>query len=380
LVVLNLLENEAKQLLQNYGIPIPKGQVISDITQVANAINALRPPYMVKAQIAISGRGKAGGVLVANSAAEVQQAAGKLFGSTIKGATVESLLIEEKFVVKKELYVGFAVDRENRCYVMLASEMGGVNIEEVAEKTPQLVIRTPIAPLLGLRSFEALAIAKQLGYEGNQMLELSAIIQKLYWAAVETDAETAEVNPLLEMEMGFVAADARMVIDDNALFRHPEFSLKQTQAQSPAEVLASANNLAYIKLDGDIGVIGNGAGLVMATLDLLNLFGGKPANFLDIGGGASTQAIKAALKIVLEDPATKTVLVNVLGGITRCDEVAEGIVEAVQNADAHKPLAVRLVGTNEVEGQKILLKAGISAVDSMEQAAKLAVELATEAK
>jgi succinyl-CoA synthetase beta subunit len=212
-------------------------------------------------------------------------------------------------------------------------------------------------------------------------LELSGIIQKLYRAFIESDAETAEINPLVETEEGsFVAADARMVIDDNALFRHPEYEEEEARMLSPSEALALKNNLAYVKLDGDIGVVGNGAGLVMATLDLLISFGGKPANFLDVGGGANMEAIKEALEIVLTDPDTKAVLVNVLGGITRCDDVATGIVEAIKNTKAKKPLAVRLVGTNQREGQKILAEVGVSVLGSMEDATMQAVAFAAEGK
>jgi succinyl-CoA synthetase beta subunit len=218
-------------------------------------------------------------------------------------------------------------------------------------------------------------------YCGDQLVELSSIIQKLYRAAIENDAELAEINPLIETDTaGFVAADARMVIDDNALFRHPEYESKEAQTLSSMETLALKNNLAYVKLDGDIGVVGNGAGLVMATLDLLNYYEGKPADFLDLGGGASVEAIRVALRIVLEDSDTKSVLVNVLGGITRCDEVARGIIEAVEDGKVKKPLAVRLVGTNEKEGLRILADAGINALDSMEEAAKEAVKFAVGAK
>jgi succinyl-CoA synthetase beta subunit len=221
-----------------------------------------------------------------------------------------------------------------------------------------------------------MAIAKQLGYSGNQLVKLSNIIQKLYQVCIDNDAELVEINPLAETETGdFVALDARMIIDDNALFRHSEYEARETEALSPQEALALKNNLSYVKLHGDIGVIGNGAGLVMATLDLLNIFGGKPANFLDLGGGATIEAIAVALQIVFAEPETKVIIVNVLGGITHCDDVARGIVEAANKAKVKKPFVVRLVGTNQQEGQKILANAGISALDSMEEAAKQAVEI-----
>ena len=264
---------------------------------------------------------------------------------------------------------------------MVASKMGDVDIEEVAEKTPQAIVQTPVDALSGFHYVDALAIAKKLGYSGDQLVELSTVILKLYRASFENDAEMTEINPLIETESGgFVAADARMVIDDNALFRHPEYETKQTQTFSWTETLALKNNLAYVKLDGDIGVVGNGAGLVMATVDLLNYYGGKPADFLDIGGGANMEAIKVALQIVLENPDVKAVLVNMIGGITRCDEVARGIVEAAKDVKVKKPLAVRLIGTNEREGQKILLDAGVSTFGSMEEAAKEAVKFAAGEK
>jgi succinyl-CoA synthetase beta subunit len=384
LIILNLIENEAKQEFFKHGIPIPKGVTVTDSKQTGRAVSNLKPPYMVKAQVPVSGRGKAGGIILAVSAHEAEEAAAKLIGAQTKDLPVKQVLIEEKLSIIKELYLGITVDRLNRSYVALASAMGGVEIEEVAEKTPKAIIRAIVNPQLGIRSFHALSIAKQLGYSGSQLVELSTVIQKLYRVCVESDAEMVEINPLAETEAGsFVAADARMVIDDNALFRHPEYEAEEALTLSSQEALALKNNLAYVKLDGDIGVVGNGAGLVMATLDLLNFFGGKPADFLDVGGGATVEAIKAALEIVLADPSTKIILVNVLGGITHCDEVARGIIEATKDAKdakAKKPLVVRLVGTNQEQGQRILADAGIRVLGSMEEAAKQAVEFAAGEK
>jgi succinyl-CoA synthetase beta subunit len=383
-IILNLIENEVKQEFFKYGIPIPKGTIVTDSKQTVHAVSNLKPPYMVKAQVPVGGRGKAGGIIPAMSVHEAEEAATKLIGAQIKNLPVKQVLIEEKLSIKKELYLGITVDRFNRCYVALASAMGGVEIEEVAEKTPKTIIRTIVDSQLGIRSFHALSIAKQLGCSGSQLVELSTIIQKLYQAFVENDAEMVEINPLAETKTGsFVAADARMVIDDNALFRHPEYEAEEAQTLSSEETLALKNNLAYVKLDGDIGVVGNGAGLVMATLDLLNFFGGKPADFLDLGGGATIEAVKAALEIVLADSSTKAILVNVLGGITHCDEVARGIVEAAKeakDAKVKKPLVVRLAGTNQEQGQRILADAGIRVLGSMEAAAKQAVEFAAGEK
>jgi succinyl-CoA synthetase beta subunit len=373
---LNLFEYEAKQEFSTYSIPIPQGTLVTNSNQTAQAIAKLKPPYMIKAQVLVGGRGKAGGIIPAKSAKEAEEAVAKLLGAQIKGLPVKQVLIEEKLPIRKELYAGITIDRFNRSYVALASASGGIEIEEIAGKTPKAIIRTLIDPQLGLRSFHAMAIAKQFGYSGNQLAELAAIIQKLYQVCVDNDAELVEINPLAETETGnFVALDARMVIDDNALFRHPEYAERGAEELSSQEALALKNNLAYVKLDGDIGVVGNGAGLVMATLDLLNFFGGKPANFLDLGGGTTIEAITAALQIVFADPDTKAILVNILGGITHCDDVARGIVEAANEAKVKKPLVVRLVGTNQQEGQKILSDAGISVLDSMEEAARQAVEI-----
>jgi len=378
---LDLCENEAKQVLLKYGISIPKGILVSHSEQTIPALSNLKPPYMVKAQVRVSGRGKAVGIKTARSTSEAEKAVTQLLAAKVKNLPVEQILIEEKLPIKKELYLGFAVDRSNRSYVVLSSKMGGIEIEEVAEKAPQIIIRTTVDSQLGLRSFHALSIAKSLGYGGVQLVELSVVIQKFYQASIENDAEMAEINPLVETKKGkFVAADARLIIDDNALFRHPEYEINEAQTRSAQEALASKNNLAFVKLDGNIGVVGNGAGLVMATIDLLISLGGKPGDFLDLGGGASVEAIKAALQIVLDDPDVKSILVNVLGGITRCDEVAKGIIEANKEAMVKKPLVVRLVGTNEKAGQKILSDAGVSVLASMEEAAMQAVEFAAGEK
>lgn len=370
-----LVEAKAKQVFERGGLQIPLGALVSSSSQVASALIGLKAPFMVKAQVAVGGRGKAGGVIAAASVHEAEKAVDKLLGAKIKGTVVRQVLIEEKLPVKREIYLSFAVDRQSRSYSALTSSLGGVDIEETAKKNPSAIFKATVDPQLGLRFFHAISIAKSLGYSGSQLLDLSTTIQHLYQVIVDCDAELAEINPLVETEPGsFVAVDAHIVIDDNALYRHPEFQAEKTETLSPQEILAARQGLAYVKLDGDIGIVGNGAGLVMATIDLLGLFGGKPADFLDVGGGASKEAVKTAVQIVLADMDVKALLVNVLGGITRCDEVAEGIVEAVKAASSEKPLAVRLVGTNEAEGQRILGAAGISVFDSMEEAARQAVK------
>jgi succinyl-CoA synthetase beta subunit len=255
-----------------------------------------------------------------------------------------------------------------------------MDIEEIASKTPGKVIRTQIDPHLGLPPFQTRQIAKKMGYAGSQISELGKVFEKLYAVSVDFDAELIEMNPLVETSDGkFVAADARIIMDDNALFRHPEYKKKLLEGESdlgPQELEAMKNDLAYVKLDGNIGVIGNGAGLVMATLDTIEYYGGKPADFLDIGGGAPPERTAVALKIVLSDPKVKVLFINILGGITRCDEVANGILEAKQRVGVTKPMVIRLVGTNEAEGKKILTEAGIDVLESMEEAAQRAVQIA----
>ncbi|MBS7616481.1 ADP-forming succinate--CoA ligase subunit beta [Candidatus Bathyarchaeota archaeon] len=374
---MKLLEYEAKKILIKYGIPTPKGGFATSAIQAREIASSLKPPFAVKAQVPVAGRGKAGGILLVNSVDEVEKAAEKLLNMQIKGIPVRSLWIEEKINVKKELYFGITVDRLNKSYVVIASSEGGMEIETVAAKTPEKVIRFPINPRLGFRAYHARQIAKKIGYSGNQISTLGNIFYSLYLAGMECDAELIEMNPIVETQEGnFIAVDARIIIDDNALFRHSEYKGRIVEGElSPQEIEAVKNDLAYVKLDGNIGVIGNGAGLVMATLDAIQLYGGKPANFLDIGGGAPSDKMATAIKIVLSDPNVEALFINILGGITRCDEVAKGLLEAREKLGINKPFVIRLVGTNEEEGKRILTEAGIHVLDSMEEAAQRVTEI-----
>jgi succinyl-CoA synthetase beta subunit len=297
----------------------------------------------------------------------------------IKGIPVKSIWIEEKIQVKKELYFGVTTDRFNQRYIAIASAVGGIDIEEIASKTPDKVIKTPIDPEFGLAAFQTKEIAKKIGYSGTQLLDLGKVFERLYHAGMDCDAELIEMNPLVETIDGkFVAADARIIIDDNALFRHKEYEKRLLEGESelsPQELEAMKEDLAYVKLDGNIGVIGNGAGLVMATLDTIQYYGGKPANFLDVGGGAPSEKTALALRLVLSDPNVKALFINILGGITRCDEVAKGIIEAKKKVGVTKPMVIRLVGTNEEEGKRILKEAGVHVLESMEEAAQRVVEI-----
>lgn len=377
---MKLLEYEAKEYFKKYGIPTPWGRMVTTPEAAADAVKDLGRPAVIKVQLPVGGRGKAGGVKFADTPAEAELAASQLLGMSIKGFTVEKLYVEEKIRIVNEVYLGVTVDRGNRCYVILASGEGGMDIEEVAARTPERIVRHRVDPVLSLRSYHCNLIAKRLGYGDRKMRAFASFVSKLYELAVEMDAELTEINPLAEVEDGFIAADARLNVDNNALYRHKELEEKLLHSYqgelTEREMEARAMDLAYVELDGDIGVIGNGAGLTMATLDTVMLYGGKAANFLDLGGGATPERIGRAVKFVLGDPRTRALFVNVLGGITRCDHTAEGIVAAREELGVTKPIVVRMMGTKEVEGKAILREAGIETLDSMEEAADIAVRLA----
>ncbi len=379
---LKLYEHEAKAIFTTHGIRTPKGELAKTSQQAKNIAANLQTPVVVKAQVLVAGRGKAGGILFAKTPQEAEEAAQKLLQTQIKNTSVTALLVEEQIAIKKELYFGITVDRLNRCFVAVASAVGGMDIEEAAKQQPQKIHKQPVNPQLGFRNFHARQLAKRLGYHGEQMLELAEIFQKAHQLSTDLDAELVEMNPLAETHNGkFVALDTRIILDDNALFRHQKYAsqqLEEPRELSPQEFEALKNGLAYVKLNGTIGVLGNGAGLVMATMDLINLFGGQPANFLDMGGGAPPERIEAAFRVILSDVQVRVLFVNILGGITLCDEVARGIIRAREQLLTSKPLVVRLVGTNEAEGKRILAEAGVQSFDSMEEAAQKAVALSKE--
>jgi succinyl-CoA synthetase beta subunit len=377
---LKLLEYEAKGYFKKYGIPTPEGCLATTAEEAAAAVRELGKPAVIKVQLPVGGRGKAGGVKFADTPEEARRAASQLLGMRIKGLAVEKLYVEEKIRIVSEVYLGVTVDRGNRCYVVLASREGGMDIEEVVASAPEKIVRHRVDPVLGLRSYHCNLIAKRLGYGDKKMRAFAAIVSRLYQLAVEMDAELTEINPLAEVEDGFTAADARLNVDNNALYRHRELEEKLLHSYqgelTEREMEARAMDLAYVELDGNIGIIGNGAGLTMATLDTVMLRGGRAANFLDLGGGATPGRIGKAARFVLADQRTKALFVNVLGGITRCDHTAEGIVSARRELGSSKPIVVRMMGTNEAEGKAILKRAGIETLDTMEEAAELAVRLA----
>jgi succinyl-CoA synthetase beta subunit len=375
---LKLLEYEAKEVFRSYGIPTPEGGMATNPEEAISIANELGGPIVVKAQLPVGGRGKSGGIRFLDTASQVFDEAKSLLGIKIKDVEIKKLLIEEKVDVFEELYLGVTVDRVHKCYVILASKEGGVDIEEVASKTPDKIIRVLVDPIIGVRGYHTVFVAKKLGYTGERMQQLGGLLLKLYNLAVEMDAELTEINPLVEVEDGFVAVDARLNVDNNALFRHNvlrERLIESFEGElSDREIEARKRGLIYVELDGNIGIIGNGAGLTMATLDTIMLNGGRAANFLDLGGGATADRIREAVEFVLSDARTKALFVNVLGGITRGNETAKGIVEA-RKVHEGKPIVVRLMGTKQEEGQRILRESGVETYETMEKAAEMVVGL-----
>ncbi len=363
-------EYQAKALLKEAGVQVPNGVPIFDLDQVEAAVNELGGgTVVVKAQIHAGGRGKGGGVKVVNGLAEAKQVAGEILGMQLvthqtgpEGKKVQRLLIEEGMDIKKEYYFGIVVDRASECPVIMASTEGGMEIEKVAAETPDKIIKEFIDPALGLRPFQATKIAYALGFEGKVVRQASSLFMNLYKVFEAQDCSMVEINPLLETGDGRVLAlDAKVNFDDNAEYRHKKVwpELRDLDEEEPLEIEASKFGLNYIKLDGEVGCMVNGAGLAMATMDIIKLSGAEPANFLDVGGSANAESVANAFRIILSDPNVKAVLVNIFGGIVRCDRIANGIIEATKMVDIKVPLVVRLEGTNAEEAAKILEESGI---------------------
>ncbi len=373
---MKLLEYQAKEVFKQYGIPTPESGLAKTPTE-ASMITRKLGSSVIKVQLPIGGRGKAGGIVFADTPDEAEDKAGKLLGSRLKDMLVHEVLVEKKLDIVDEIYLGVVVDRIKKSYVILASSEGGVNIEDVAEETPEKIIKHQVDPLMGIKRYHTLWITKQLGYKGKKAEALADIIEKLCKLALIIDAELTEINPLAYTDEGFIAVDGRLNINDNALYRHPEYAAsgEYDSELSPREQEAKEKGLTYVELDGNIGIISNGAGLTMATIDTVTLEGGKPANFLDLGGGANPEKIERSVSFVLSDPRVNTLLVNILGGITRCDDTAKGIINAKAKLGISQPIVVRMMGTNEEEGIHLLKQAGINVVDSMDEAVKIAVKL-----
>jgi succinyl-CoA synthetase beta subunit len=362
-------EYQAKTILAEYGIPIPKGQVALTPQEVSAIAQRIGGRVVVKAQIHAGGRGKGGGVKLAETPAQAAEVGAQILGMTLitpqtgpEGRFVRKVLVEEALDVARELYVSVTVDREQNCAVMIASEAGGMAIEEVAASAPEKILREWIDPLLGLRTFQARRLAYTLHFESEQLPQATALLQGLYRAFLDKDCALAEINPLVVTRQGqLLALDAKVEFDDNGLFRHPELQdMRDVDEENPFEVEASKYRLNYIKLDGNVSCIVNGAGLAMATMDLVKLAGAEPANFLDVGGGASAEMVENAFRILLMDPQVRAVLINVFGGILRCDVFAQGVVQAVKNVRVQLPVVVRMEGTNVERGRELLQQSGLN--------------------
>jgi succinyl-CoA synthetase beta subunit len=371
----NLHEYQARDILRKHGIPVPPGDVASTPAEAKAFAEHMGGKVVIKAQVHAGGRGKAGGVKLANTAAEAEAHARAILGMTIKGLTVHKVLVAPAADIASESYVGIIVDRASQRPVLMVSAAGGIDIEEVAAKTPEKIHRLAVDPRYGLLAHQALSLGFALYQDVAQARAAADIMQKLYTAFYAVGASLAEVNPLVTTPDGKVQAlDAKIVVDDNELDRRPEIAaLRDPTADAPAEVAAREAGLTFIKLEGTVGCCVNGAGLAMATMDLVKYYGGDPANFLDIGGSSNPQKVVAALKIITGDPAVKAILFNIFGGITRGDDVANGIVQATQQFPLKVPIVIRLTGTNEREGIEILRKAGFSALADMDDAVKQAV-------
>lgn len=363
-------EFQAKRLLAEYGVPVPRGQIARTDEEALRVGRQLgEGPFVLKAQVHAGGRGKAGGIKVVDSIADVGRTAREMLGRTLvtaqtgeEGKPVRTLLVEEAVNVGGEIYIGILIDRNRACPVILASAEGGVEIERLARERPDLVITEVVDPSVGLRPFQANRVFYGLGLDGSLARPVMAAITGVYRLFIEKDLSLAEINPLVVTDDGgIVALDAKVVADDNALFRHPDIAgLRDIGQEDPLEVEAGKHNLNYIKLKGNVGCMVNGAGLAMATMDLIKLAGAEPANFLDVGGGATSQMVKEAMRILVFDKDVKMVFINIFGGILRCDTLARGVVEAARELVIDVPIVVRLEGTNVEEGRRILAESGLS--------------------
>ena len=372
---MRLFEYEAKEIAKKYGIPVPRGYIASSVDEVKKYVQLLGGRAVLKSQVLVGRRGLAGGILFASSPEEAAELAKKLFSTLIRGEKVKKILVEEQVCIDKEYYISLTVDRGRRTITLLASSLGGVEIEELVKKYPEKLIKINIDPWNGVKTYMARWISEELGLDKNYWSIMYNIINSMWSIMNDLDAELVEFNPLARSCDGkIIALDAKIIIDDNSLYRHPEFKEKMFRELSKYEELAKKNNFSYVELNGDIGIMCNGAGLTMATMDLVQKYGGNPANFLDIGGGARRERVKTAMKILLQHPRTKVILVNIFGGITRCDEVALGIVDAIAETKVSKPIVVRMLGTNEELGRKILEEHGIPMYTELEEAIKKAIE------
>jgi succinyl-CoA synthetase beta subunit len=377
----DLLEYQGKQLFARHGIPVPEGRYAHGVTETTAAAEELGFPCVIKAQVQIGGRGKAGGIKVAHDSQEARDHAGAIFGMDIRGLTVRELWIERASDIAAEYYASIVFDRSAKAPLLMLSTKGGMDIEEVAESDPEAIARLHVDPLVGFQPFHGRRLAFEAGVDADVVRPVAAMLAKLYEAFVAEEAMLVEVNPLIvTSQREVMALDAKVTLDGNSLFRHPENAeLRDPSAEDVQEQMAKERGLTYVKLDGNIGILGNGAGLVMSTLDVVALAGGAPANFLDAGGGSKADAVRAAIEVILSDTKVTAVLFNIFGGITRCDEVARGLIEAFSRIEVKVPFVVRLDGTNDQEGRRLLAEADLPNVyveKTMLGAAARVVELA----
>jgi succinyl-CoA synthetase beta subunit len=375
---MNTHEYQAREILAGYGVPFPPAKLAFTAAEVERVARELGGRVVIKAQIHAGGRGKAGGVRAASSPEEAREVALTMLGRTIRDRVVRKVLVVQAVPLERELYLGAVLDRAAQTVTLMASATGGVDIEEVAETDPQAIARVSADPLLGLADYQARDLARAVGLVGEQVPAFRNIAQALYRAFIECDSTLYEINPLgVTAGGGLLALDSKLVIDDNALFRRPGLAaLRDVEQEDPAEVEAQRVGVQYVRLAGQVGCMVNGAGLAMATMDTINLVGGEPANFLDIGGGARPDQIDAALRIILRDPHVKAMLINIFGGIIRCDMVAQALVDLLAEGEVRVPIVARLVGTNAAEGRALLTGTPVHLADSMLEAAEKAVALA----
>jgi succinyl-CoA synthetase beta subunit len=370
-------EFHSRNIFRKYGLPVPNDVLCHSVEEVEKAMAKFDDMVVVKAQVLVGGRGKAGGVKLAKTKEEAVSAARKILGMDIKGLTVEKVLVTEAVDIEKEFYIGLINDRNTKTVTLMASAEGGVEIEEVAKKTPELIHKLPIDPLVGLLDFQAREVAMKLFGDVKLARKAAVIMQKLYQLFVETDSTIAEINPLvLTPDHKIWAIDGKMNFDDNALYRQAEIeAMREADEDELKEIDAHEKGLSYVKLDGNIGCMVNGAGLAMATMDMIKLYGGEPANFLDIGGSSNPQKVVDAMNILISDKNVNAVMINIFGGITRCDDVARGLIKALDIIKSDIPIVVRLSGTNAEEGLALLKETGLPTVETMSEAAKKAIEL-----
>jgi succinyl-CoA synthetase beta subunit len=381
---MDLLEYQGKQLFARHGVPVPSGKPARTVEEAVAAADEIGYPCVIKAQVQIGGRGKAGGIKVAQNREEAEEHAKAILGMDIRGLTVHEVWVEGASEIASEYYASVIFDRSAKAPLLMLSTKGGMDIEAVAEESPEAIARLLVDPLLGFQDFHGRRLAYEARVDADVVRPVGAMLAKLYDTFIAEEATLVEVNPMIVTpDRQVKALDAKVTLDDNALFRHPENAeLRDLSNEDPQERMAKERGLTYVKLDGDIGILGNGAGLVMSTLDVVALAGGAPANFLDAGGGSKAEAITSAVEVILSDPKVKAVLFNIFGGITRCDEVARGLIEAFAQINPTVPFVVRLDGTNDVEGRALLAEANLPNVyveSTMDAAAAKVVELANAA-